>query len=138
MSIEDDDRIDGLAQLRRTRAPERELWPQIEARLAARGRRRWPLAQAALAASLVAALAVSFSLGLPPGGARISAPETEVAAASPVRDAPSRAIVKANLGIVRQAERQLQAAIVQNPESASLRALLASTQTRQRELSALL
>lgn len=128
-----DDRIEGLAGLRRERAPERDLWPQIEARLKPRESRRWALAQLALAASLVAGLAASFTAALPP----IGAPETDVAM-DRVADAPSRAIVKANLGIVRQAERQLQAALQQNPESESLRALLASTQNRQRELSALL
>lgn len=127
--MNDDDRLD-LSALRRARAPERELWPQIEARLKPR-RSRWAQAQFALAASLVAALAAVFTFALP------RAPADEEAFAA-VRDDSSRAIVEANIGLVRDAERELQAALRQHPESDSLRALLARTQSRQRELSALL
>ena len=50
----------------------------------------------------------------------------------------SRAIVKANLSMVRQAERQLRTALRQDPDSTTLRSLLASAETRQRELVAML
>ena len=126
---DDNDRIKGLDQLARSRAPSRDLWPGIEARIKAR-RSRYPLMQFALAASLVAGMAGVLALNL-----RTPLP------ASP--DAPqlshdSRAIVQANLSIVRQSERQLRQALRQDPESATLRSLLASTENRQRALSALL
>jgi hypothetical protein len=132
---EDADRIEGLERLARTRKPERDLWPGIHARLKPR-RSRYPLAQFALAASLVAGLAVVMTLGLrgttgEPAGAKI-------AAAAPLADDSSRAIVQANLSIVEQAERQLELALEQNPESASLRSLLQSAETRQRVLRAML
>ena len=126
---DDTDRIEGLDRLARSRAPSRDLWPGIEARLNAR-RSRYPLMQFALAASLVAGMAAVLSLNL-----QVPAPG-QPAALELSHD--SRAIVQANLSIVRQSERQLRQALRQNPESATLRSLLASTENRQRALSAML
>jgi hypothetical protein len=134
---QDDDRIEapvpGLERLARARAPGRDLWPGIESRLARRRRSPWALAPFALAASLVAGLAAVFTLSLGPLG---TAPD-ELAAPLPLSH-DSRAIVQANLSIVRQAERELRRALDDNPDSATLRSLLASTENRQRALSALL
>jgi hypothetical protein len=134
---EDDDRIEGqvpgLDRLARSRAPQRDLWPGIESRLVRRRRSPWALAQFALAASLVAGLAAVFTLSLGPLG---TAPG-EFAAPLALSD-DSRAIVQANLSMVRQAERELRRALDDNPDSPTLRSLLASTENRQRALSALL
>ena len=129
----DTDRIEGLDRLTRARAPSRDLWPGIAARLATRRRSRYGLVQFALAASLVAGMAGVFSLSLRPQGA----PGVLAAAALPLSH-DSRAIVEANLSIVRQSERQLRQALKQDPNSNTLRTLLTSTETRQRELTAML
>lgn len=131
MNHEDMDRIEGLDRLARTRAPQRDLWPGISARLKARRRSRYGLVQFALAASLVAGLAAVFTLSLQPGGPGLADE------AMPLSH-DTRAIVEANLSIVRQTERQIRQALEQDPDSATLRSLLASTENRQRALSALL
>ena len=131
---EDEDRIEGLSQLRRVRAPARDLWPGIAARLAPR-RSRYGWAQLALAASLVAGLSAVLTLQM------ARTPDAGPAGAVVARAAlphDSRAIVKANLAIVRQAEQQLRQALEQDPDSASLHALLASARDRQRALRAML
>lgn len=138
---EDGDRIAGLGQLARRQRPQRDLWPGIESRLRPR-RSRYPLAQFALAASLVAGLAGVFSLQLGraplPGAASGAGPAPlTMTAVAPLRH-DSRAIVRANLAIVRQAEFQLRKALSQDPDSAALRELLASTENRGRGLRALL
>lgn len=133
--MNEDDRIEALDRLARRRPPARDLWPGIAARLAPRRRYAWvPLA---LAASMVAGLVAVFTLTLsrhPP------APGVDVAMQAvdlPLTD-DSRAIVKANLSLVRQAERQLRRALEEAPDSPTLRALLASAENRQRALRALL
>jgi len=128
----DGDRIEGLDKLARSGAPSRDLWPGIEARLHAR-RSPYGWMQFALAASLVAGLAAVFTLTLRDGAV---APATELAAL-PLGD-NSRAIVVANLSLVRQAERQLRQALKQQPDSPTLRSLLASAENRQRSLRAML
>jgi hypothetical protein len=139
---EDTDRIEGpiegLDRLERSRAPSRDLWPAIEARLHPR-RSRYGLMQFALAASLVAGLASVFTLTLrdagdAPGHVGNGLPTY---AARDLTD-DSRAIVEANLSLVRQAERQLKQALRQDPDSPTLRSLLASTEDRQRSLRAML
>jgi hypothetical protein len=129
---DDTDRIEGLDQLARTRAPSRDLWPGIEARLHAR-RSRYPLMQFALAASLVAGMAAMFTLPLRQQAVAPGA----LHAALPLGDA-SRAIVVANLSIVDDAERQLRKALKKQPDSQPLRSLLESTQHRARDLRAML
>jgi len=131
---EDTDRINALERLPRHRSPGRDLWPGIEARLQPR-RSRYALMQFALAASLVAGLAAVFTLGV-----RDSAPAPgalETASALPLGD-DSRAIVEANISLVRQAERQLKQALREDPDSPTLRSLLASAENRQRSLRAML
>jgi hypothetical protein len=141
---EGSDRIEGLERLARTRAPQRDLWPGIQSRLRPR-RSRYALGQLALAASLVAGLAVTFTLALRDVGRGL--PTYDAASIDPVGRQSfaaadltddSRAIVKANLNMVRQAERQLRKALREDPDSPTLRSLLASTETRQRELVAML
>jgi len=129
---EDTDRIEGLEQLTRSRAPSRDLWPGIEGRLRAR-RSRYPLMQFALAASLVAGVAAMFTLSLPQQGLAPGA----LQAALPLGQ-DSRAIVVANLSIVDDAERQLRQALKKHPDSQPLLSLLESTQHRARDLRALL
>jgi hypothetical protein len=135
---EDQDRIErpveGLERLARTHAPQRDLWPGIQARLRPRRRAPYALVQFALAASLVAGVAALFTLSLGPLG---TAPGALEVASLPLSH-DSRAIVQANLSIVRHAERELRRALEDNPDSPDLRALLASTENRQRTLSALL
>ena len=139
MNEHDEDRIEGLDRLARRRKPARDLWPGIEARIARPRRSRWALTQFALAASLVAGLAGVFSLQM----ARVPVAPVQVAAAGDFAgvgplESHSRAIVKANLSIVKSAESQLRQALAQDPDSQSLRALLASTENRGRTLRALL
>lgn len=143
MNEHDEDRIEGLERLARRRKPARDLWPGIEARIARPRRSRWitswPGVQFALAASLVAGLAGVFSLQM----ARVPAAPAQVASAGDFAgvgrlESHSRAIVKANLSIVKSAESQLRQALAQDPDSQSLRALLASTENRGRALRALL
>ncbi|MGH8443235.1 MAG: hypothetical protein ACRETF_10100 [Nevskiaceae bacterium] len=131
---DDTDRIEGLDQLTRARAPSRDLWPGIAARLHARRRSRYGLVQFTLAASLVAGMAAVFTLSLQqqPGGT--AGAQT---ASLPLGD-HSRAIVEAHLSIVKQAERELRQALKQHPESAPLRSLLASTENRASDLRAML
>lgn len=139
---ENDDRIEGpiegLDRLTRARAPDRDLWPGIQARLRPR-RSRYGLVQFALAASLVAGLASVFTITLRDLGKGL--PTYDVGrhsyAAGQMTD-DSRAIVEANLSLVRQAERQLRQALRQQPDSPALRSLLASAENRQRALSAML
>ncbi|HUS23925.1 MAG TPA: hypothetical protein VM369_03175 [Candidatus Binatia bacterium] len=122
------DRIPGLEQLRRARAPGRDLWPGIESRLRPRGRRGQWLPLAAAASVAVAALATLLSLPHAPG-------LVEGIAGGPLPlSSDSRAIVTANLAIAGNAERQLQEALRRAPESAALQALLVSTRQRQHEL----
>ena len=146
---EDTDRINALERLPRHRSPERDLWPGIEARLHPR-RSRYALAQLALAASLVAGLAAVFTLSLRDIAVAPGALETASAGATGIRSPAlaqgaslplgddSRAIVEANISLVRQAERQLKQALEQDPESPTLRSLLASAEDRQRTLRAML
>lgn len=130
---QDTDRIEGLDQLARARAPERDLWPGIALRLRPR-RSRYGLMQFALAASLVAGMAAVFTLSLQRQPRVPGAPETT---ALRLGD-DSRAIVVANLSIVDQAERELRNALKKQPDSQPLRSMLESTQHRARDLRALL
>lgn len=130
---QDEDRLNLLERLPRRRSPERDLWPGIEARLAPRRRRLGlPLA---LAASLIAGLAAVLVLSL--GGEEAVRVPAALARAEPLPlGDDSRAIVKANLSLLRHAERELQQALQQDPDSETLRSLLASAEHRQRALSA--
>lgn len=142
---DDTDRINVLERLPRRRTPERDLWPGIAAQLAPRRSltaalraavRHYPLTQVALAASLVAGLAAVFTLGL--RDATLTPSGLEIAVAPRALSSDSRAIVEANLSLVEQAERELQQALKQQPESTTLRSLLRSAEHRQRALRAML
>jgi hypothetical protein len=140
---DDTDRINALERLPRRRSPERDLWPGIEARLAPRRRSHYPLAQFALAASLVAGLAMVMTLGL--RDASLTPAFSTETLATAERGAPMRAqtfdseaIVQANLSLIEQAERELRQALLQDPESTTLRSLLQSAERRQLTLRAML
>ena len=130
------DRINALERLPRRRSPERDLWPQIEARLAPRRRSRWPVAQLALAASLVAGLATVFTLSL--SRAPVTGGEDVASADAPPLPKHSRAIVEANLSMVEHAQHQLRDALKHDPESRGLQSMLANAENRERALRALL
>lgn len=138
---QDTDRINALERMPRHRKPERDLWPGIEARLTPRRRAsRYPWAQFALAASLVAGLATVMSLGLrdaalAPGGAALADGDGPALRAQTF---DTQAIVQANVSLIEQAERELKQALQQNPESTTLRSLLRSAEQRQRTLRAML
>jgi len=138
---QDTDRINALERMPRRRNPERDLWPGIEARLAPRRRAaRYPWAQFALAASLVAGLATVMSLGLR-DAALMQGGATAAGGSGPAlraRTFDTQAIVQANVSLVEQAERELKQALQQHPESTSLRSLLRSAEQRQRTLRAML
>lgn len=130
--------VSGLRQLRREVAPTRDLWPDIESRLRRR-RHPAPWISLALAASLVIGLAVSVrqqGLVVPEGtvAVALAAPQS----ARLELEGPNRALVKANLKIVSDAEKQLRDALKQSPDSQSLKRLLDSTQRQRRDLRRLL
>lgn len=145
----------GLSMLRRDQAPRRDLWPSIESRLHAPKRARgWPTWAAAAGAAAVATavtLAVSDRLHSPTlRHAPLRAPAEVVAATLPAHGAGSngalqavvshplhaetRALLRANLKIVDNAESELKRAINTDPDAAYLRSLLASTQQQKQEL----
>ncbi|MFP5304639.1 MAG: hypothetical protein ACLGI7_02295 [Gammaproteobacteria bacterium] len=132
MSESEHEALPALRRLRLEREPERDLWPGIAARLKPRRRPRWP--GYALAASIAAAVALGVWQQAP------EAPDAPPAvAASATRSAgqvfpQQEALLRANLAIVGDAENQLQYALEQDPQSASLRRLLASMQQQRSEL----
>ncbi|MFT4046724.1 MAG: hypothetical protein QM661_08515 [Solimonas sp.] len=124
--------------------PGRDLWPGIEARIAPRrrgGANAWMGLAAAACVAVVAGLAVLRPL--PPPDAP-SAPRSPQAADVewPMPDLQavpgSRALVKANLQLSRNSEAQIRKALQQDPDSASLRRLLTTTEARSDELRRLL
>lgn len=143
----DDDRIEGLERIPMRRAPERDLWPGISSRLQAPRRRR-PWLPLAIAATVIAGVAGLVSVGVVTRGpnndragalqAHLAPAETEYLGTG--GDLPlttdSRAIVEANLDLMRAAEREVRRALEHDPESTTLRSLLASTENRQRALRA--
>lgn len=140
--------IPGLAGLKQDRAPQRDLWPGIDARVRAQRVRRqrtpW-LAAVGIAASLL--MVLSASVGLQ--GLRASRQPLHAPASLPVAAAPSdngllpasnrmhpetRALVKANLKIVDSAENELKRAIAADPEGEYLKSLLNSTRQQKEQL----
>ncbi|MDD3764866.1 MAG: hypothetical protein PHP86_16355 [Nevskiales bacterium] len=131
-----------LRELPLEQAPERDLWPGIAARLAPRRRHR-PWGVWAMAASVVLAVVVGVLIQRAPddvaGGAEQARIEPPAAAAVQPRVAgivtpQPRALIKANLAIARDAERQLRHALSQDPQSESLQRLIDATQRQQAEL----
>ncbi|MDB5987076.1 MAG: hypothetical protein JWR16_2129 [Nevskia sp.] len=143
----------GLAALRSECLPQTDLWPGIESAIRARRARAWrmPLwAGAALAASLVMVLGLSVLHGERRGGKPLQAPaaiaaaqlaEAHDAALRAVVNRPlhseTRALVRANLKIVNNAEEQLKRALAEDPDGEYLKSLLASARNQQIQLAAL-
>lgn len=139
----DDDALPQLRGLRLEQMPERDLWPGIEARMKAGSltRRRsalQPWMGYALAASVVAALTIGLWRQAPvPQPAPAATMVAQVPAAPLGRVHPQQqALLKANLGIVKDAERQLQQALEQDPKSASLQRMLQSVRDQRGVLKA--
>jgi hypothetical protein len=145
----DDDRIPGLERLDMQRAPERDLWPSIETRLRAPAQRRF-LQRYAAAACLTASLGSLIALGVHREADRSSVRN----ASTPMREAElaslatpaaldmlpndGRALVKANLKMVSDAEGQLRKALANDPDADYLRRLLSGAEARRLELSEML
>lgn len=160
--------IAGLEALRTEHEPTHDLWPAIEARLARapvsgpaairpRRRQRWvPMAAAASAmlalAGLIAARYLApgmdpFAQATPVDIALRSDAQARpepLAVAMLARPAPlpppsaNRALLKANLKIVKSAEDQLRHALATDPNDQYLQNLLASTQDQKTHLRDLL
>jgi hypothetical protein len=146
----DEEPIAGIGDLACNRQPPVDLWPAIESAIRARRARAWrmPLwAGAALAASLVLTLGLSVLRGEHRG---LSAPTSAKADVAQLIEAPvaapdanpplhpeTRALLRANLKIVNDAEAQLKRALAQDPNGDYLKSLLASTRNQQMQLAAL-
>lgn len=118
-------------------APQRELWPGIEARIAPR-RRLSANGWMGLAAAACVTAVIGLALLPPPAAVPDAAPFASAylpATAADLQAVPgSRALVKANLQLSRSSEQQIRKALQQDPDSASLRRLLTTTQSRSDEL----
>ncbi|HUP90875.1 MAG TPA: hypothetical protein VM074_01400 [Solimonas sp.] len=144
---EDPGPLPGLQGYRLDVAPERDLWPGIAARLPQRRPRAVTFARYAVAAMLVLGLGLALVSRVQqqlapavPAVAAVQAPGAAVVAQAegePMRG-ENRALVKANLQIVTGAEQQLRLALETDPDSASLRRLLASTLAQRQDLRRLL
>ncbi len=146
--------VSGLAALRVERMPARDLWPEINQRLAPRRSAVRPWLLRGMAAAVVGFTAFGVWLAEGPMPAAPIASETAVALASPdqgastptlrdwqgfnVASGPSRALIKANLKIVTDAESQIRSAIDTDPGNEQLQHLLAATRRQQGELQSLL
>jgi len=159
--------IPGLKNLRMEREPGHDLWPAIQARIGQQARcappprvpavrRRWlPMAAAAAVTAVIAGLiGVRYQLQGPPDQAptqvaAASAPDSAQAdatarivamqaPASSSMQGANRALVKANLKIVRSAEDQLRQALATDPDDRYLQSLLLSTQNQKLHLRDLL
>lgn len=160
--------IAGLEALRTEHEPTHDLWPAIEARLARapvsasaairpRRRQRWvPMAAAASAMLALAGLIAARYLapGMDPFAqakpvdialrSDAQARPEPLAVATLARRAPlpppsaNRALLKANLKIVKSAEDQLRHALATDPNDQYLQNLLASTQDQKTHLRDLL
>jgi hypothetical protein len=138
--------IPGLRGLNLNRQPERDLWPGISSRIAARRSARSRTFFAAAASALVV-LSAMLSLRLAQGP---QAPDPSVTAAPAVSAAltprgprttdlrANRALIKANLRMTRQAEGQVRQALRRSPGDPSLQRLLDSTRDQRHELNLLL
>jgi len=139
-----------IAGLSCERQPPADLWPAIEHAIRARRARAWrmPLwAGAALAASLVVTLGTSVLRGEHRGLSEQTPDKANVAQlveaptalpdVNPPLHPETRALLRANLKIVNDAEAQLKRALAQDPNGEYLKSLLASTRNQQMQLAAL-
>jgi hypothetical protein len=150
----------GIEMLRAPQAPQRDLWPDIEARLAPgvspivrRSRWRqsvWLAAAGFTGTALLAAAILSQRPHRDVDSASVAAlrASAEVAAATlPAQDAAiqpvamvrpvhpeSRALVKANLKLVNSAEVQVRKAMQSDPDAAYLQSLLATAHQQKKSL----
>jgi hypothetical protein len=144
---EEEGPVPGLSGYSLDRAPERDLWPGIEARLVRRGfswRQAMPYAAAAV---IVIGMSVHLLFGVSVQSPSLptSVPLAQVASAAPstflapMREhEPNRVLVKANLKIVDDAERQLENALRSAPDADYLKRLVESTREQRRDLRRLL
>lgn len=135
----EDEALPQLRDLRLEQMPERDLWPGIAARIAPRRRRALqPWMGYAMAASVVAALTIGLWREAPgPQPAPVAtllayAPTSTLGRVHPQQ----QALLKANLGIVKDAERQLQQALEQDPDSRALQRMLQSVRDQRGVLKA--
>ncbi len=145
----DEGPVPGLRGLDLSRAPEQDLWPAIEARIAPK-RRGLHAGWYAAAACCIAMIGGITVLNLDREAvtavpAAVNPPVLAAADMTPTATqsqrlmrSENRALVKANLKIVADAESQLRSAIETNPDSASLQRLMLSTQQQKRDLRLLL
>jgi hypothetical protein len=144
--------IPGIETLRRDHAPQRDLWPGIESRVRARRARAWRtawlVAAGFAAVALVGTNAVLNRVHAPLDGqpAPLRAPAEIAAATLPSRNPAmvqavvhhwhpeTKALVRANLKIVNNAEAQLRKAIETDPDSEYLHSLLAATHQQRKNL----
>ena len=147
MNHEDDDRVPGLNQLRMERAPERDLWPGIDARLKRRNAYAPPQWLAAAACAVLALTAMlnfgphqnplDEALSALPAVAS-SAPATQrVLPRAPMRS-EMRGLLRANLHVVEGAQKQIRQAMAYDPDSQLLARMLERSNLQQRDLRELL
>jgi hypothetical protein len=142
--------VPGLDRLNISRAPARDLWPQIEARLQPRRAQpsyRW-LAAAACAVAVVGGMLVlnlrsTGSLQTPQLAALSpSVITTQVAMRTQTRQAPSTAdnrdLIRVHLRVVDNAGRQLRTALKYDPDSQYLTSMLEANRQQRRNLHELL
>lgn len=141
--------IPGLAGLKRDRAPERELWSGIDARIRAqRIRRRRAPWQAAVGIAASLLLVLSATIGLQnrsERGAVDGVLQAPPVMPKPARDSmllpatarmhpETRALVKVNLKLVDSAENQLKRAMEADPDDAYLKSLLNTARQQKEQL----
>jgi hypothetical protein len=149
----------GIESLRAPRAPQRDLWPGIEARIQAQiaqGERRrawqqpvWLAAAAGFAAVTVFTTAVLTQhprQSLTTTVASLQAPPEVVAATRSSQNSAlvpvvthqihpeTRALMKANLKLVNSAEVQVRKAMQSDPDAAYLQSLLATAHQQKQQL----
>jgi hypothetical protein len=137
---DDEGPVPGLAGLDLSREPTRDLWSGIEARIAPRRRANhltWAAA-ACVVAGLGAVIGVAV-LQAPTTVAPLSVVASQSVAPTMSRHgggsaAATRTLVKANLKIVADAEKQLERAIVADPHSEYLQNLLVAARQQRRAL----
>jgi hypothetical protein len=144
MNANSDESLDALtARLPRSIEPGRDLWPYVDARIAARTSRA-PVWQLALAAGIAALFVSALLVGLPRGASpdrTIAYRQQLDAAYAPLRqasltryraradrlDPALRRTVEANLAIIDRALTEIRIALEHNPDDAELGQILQRT-----------